>query len=57
MNGCSQNQRCLAEEAALMSECSHQNILPLVARVHDKDGGLAAIAMPRGIHDLHRELE
>ncbi len=39
-----------------MMECRHENILPLVATFEDENGGLAAIAMPRGDHDLHDEL-
>ena len=45
------------EESALMMECRHSNILPLVAAFHDENGGLAAIAMPRGDHDLQHELQ
>ncbi|BDA48832.1 probable serine/threonine-protein kinase 33 at C-terminar half [Coccomyxa sp. Obi] len=50
------NQRHLAEEATLMSECRHENILPLVAEIQDGNGGLSAIAMPRGDRDLFAEL-
>ncbi|BDA48834.1 probable PR5-like receptor kinase [Coccomyxa sp. Obi] len=51
-----ENQRYLAEEARFMSECRHENILPLVATIQDDNSGLFAIAMPRGDHDLHDEL-
>ncbi len=39
-----------------MSECRHPNILPLVGVIQNDSGHLAAIAMPRGDHDLRSEL-